>query len=753
MEKWSAAWRAWRRAVGAVRGAVAYHGSVGMISRKALKVLQREGASGVAARARAFMRRVDLRRRMGPEGQPSDVYGQVPGGDSSFQPKVSVIVPNYNHAAFLERRLESIYAQSYQNFEVILLDDASSDGSAAILQGWCSRHADRTRCVVNDVNSGGVFHQWNKGLSLADGELVWIAESDDYCDTNFLEELVRFFQNPAVRLAFSRSDFVDAKAQTTVWSSEEYLADIDSTLWKAPFLHSAHALVNHGWGVKNFIANVSSTLMRHPRDLALLQDPSWASLRLCGDWVFYLHMARGGLVGYTPLTTNFYRQHVGGTSAQTQKTDTYYREFEHVLRELFGLYKLERDVASRQRESLLAHWRRERGEADDAGFDSLYRIERARSSAATRRPNVLMVGYALAAGGGETFPIYLANQLKAHGWPVAFFNCKEEPTVPGVRAMLDPSIPLLEIEGIHHIGRMCQDMGIEIIHSHHAWVDLTLAACLLDADRPRHVISMHGMYEMIEPERLASIVRLVDRHIDAIVYTADKNLRPFPPEFLARKTIRRVNNALPKCDIQPAERASLGIGVEDFVLCLVSRALPDKGWQAAIEAVLRARQLTSVPVQLLLIGTGPEYDRLRPLHGPDTGIHFLGFRSNIRDWFAMADAGLLPTRFAGESFPLVLIDCLLAGRPVFATDVGEISPMLAGEHGFAGWLFPLENGAVPVDRMARCIAEQADRGRSYAQVLANVPSVARKFDIVTMAGDYEKLYLSLAQSPAVPASA
>ena len=109
-----------------------------------------------------------------------------------MNPLVSVIVPNYNHARFLEQRLDSVFNQTYQNFEVIILDDKSMDDSLLII----NRYKDNphlSQIVVNETNSGSVFKQWDKGINLAKGELIWIAESDDYCELTLLEELVKAY--------------------------------------------------------------------------------------------------------------------------------------------------------------------------------------------------------------------------------------------------------------------------------------------------------------------------------------------------------------------------------------------------------------------------------------------------------------------------------------------------------------------------------------------------------------------------------
>src|SRR3984957_7238976 len=100
-------------------------------------------------------------------------------------PKVSVVIPSYNHARFLRRRVDSVLQQTYQDFELILLDDCSCDNSREILSAYTGDP--RARMEFNAVNSGSTFKQWNKGVRLARGEYVWIAESDDYSDTRFLE--------------------------------------------------------------------------------------------------------------------------------------------------------------------------------------------------------------------------------------------------------------------------------------------------------------------------------------------------------------------------------------------------------------------------------------------------------------------------------------------------------------------------------------------------------------------------------------
>ena len=100
--------------------------------------------------------------------------------------KVSVIVPNYNYEQYLPERIDSILNQTYTDFELILLDDASTDGSATLIEKY-KDNPHVSHVVINEENSGSPFRQWMKGIVLARGEWVWIAEADDLCEPAFLE--------------------------------------------------------------------------------------------------------------------------------------------------------------------------------------------------------------------------------------------------------------------------------------------------------------------------------------------------------------------------------------------------------------------------------------------------------------------------------------------------------------------------------------------------------------------------------------
>ncbi len=100
-----------------------------------------------------------------------------------MSPIVSVIIPNYNYSAFLKQRIDSVLQQTFNDIEVIILDDNSSDNSKDVIESYRGEpHV--SHIVYNEENSGSTFKQWRKGFDLARGEFIWIAEADDFADTS-----------------------------------------------------------------------------------------------------------------------------------------------------------------------------------------------------------------------------------------------------------------------------------------------------------------------------------------------------------------------------------------------------------------------------------------------------------------------------------------------------------------------------------------------------------------------------------------
>ena len=103
----------------------------------------------------------------------------------TFKNLVSVIVPVYNAERYLEKCLDSLLIQTYNNFEIILIDDGSKDGSSEL----CDRYVSNNIHVFHQENQG-VSSARNKGIELAKGEFMVVVDSDDSVDENYLSKLV-----------------------------------------------------------------------------------------------------------------------------------------------------------------------------------------------------------------------------------------------------------------------------------------------------------------------------------------------------------------------------------------------------------------------------------------------------------------------------------------------------------------------------------------------------------------------------------
>ena len=224
-----------------------------------------------------------------------DDYGYHPARDL----KVSVIVPNYNHARYLEERLRSIFGQTHRPHEILFLDDASSDaGSVAVAQRLAAKSPVPFQIIVNETNNGSTFRQWLKGIDLACGDLVWIAESDDACQPELLERLVPEFFDPAVALAYCQSAVIGPDGQKY---ADDYISltnEISLTHWRHSYNVSGVEEVELALSQRNTIPNASAVLFRRPPDLDCRTDLE--RMRLAGDWLFYAMQIRDGRISFVP---------------------------------------------------------------------------------------------------------------------------------------------------------------------------------------------------------------------------------------------------------------------------------------------------------------------------------------------------------------------------------------------------------------------------------------------------------------------
>jgi glycosyltransferase involved in cell wall biosynthesis len=220
----------------------------------------------------------------------------------NLTPRISVIVPSYNHRQFLPMRMDSILRQTRQDFELILLDDASPDGSGDFLETFLDRP--NVRVIRNAQNTGSPFAQWNRGIKEAKGELIWIAESDDVADPQLLETLTEILdQHPSVGLAFCRSQRID---ETGVILPEDTTVDRIEP-WQNDFRMKGRDAIHGSLYVSNVIVSASAVVFR--RKLYEQAGPASTNLRLAGDWLQWCKILMESDLAYVSRTLSGSRIH------------------------------------------------------------------------------------------------------------------------------------------------------------------------------------------------------------------------------------------------------------------------------------------------------------------------------------------------------------------------------------------------------------------------------------------------------------
>lgn len=230
-------------------------------------------------------------------------------------PAVSVIIPNYNHASFLRERIDSVLKQTYRDFEVIILDDCSSDNSREIIETYRG-HEKITHIEYNTVNSGSTFKQWKKGLDRAKGEWIWIAESDDVANPLFLETVSGYFKSDTA-IVFSKSYLIDKYGNV---NGELLLKDnIRNTL-----LFNGIEFIENFMIANNAIANASAVIFNK-----CVYDNTTnkiEKLKLSGDYNLWLVLASKGNVQYVDKFLNYFRNHYQNVRSKHNSFEIYINE-------------------------------------------------------------------------------------------------------------------------------------------------------------------------------------------------------------------------------------------------------------------------------------------------------------------------------------------------------------------------------------------------------------------------------------------
>lgn len=259
-------------------------------------------------------------------------------------PIVSVIIPNYNHAPYLKERIDSVLNQTYQDFEVIILDDCSPDNSVEVIEQY-RNNPHVTHIVINEQNTRNTFIQWERGISLAKGSYIWIAESDDVAEPELLETLVsQLEQHPNACVAFCHSQMIDSNSKPLDMTWHPHGSSGQTVVYEGDRYNRRKMLV------KNHIYNASMVVFR--KSVFSMIPSDYKAYRYCGDWLFWTYVCMHGQVIEVCRQLNRYRQHQVKVTNQSKKNGGMWRDLGGIMRTYIDLFHLD----SLQKRCLRGRW-------------------------------------------------------------------------------------------------------------------------------------------------------------------------------------------------------------------------------------------------------------------------------------------------------------------------------------------------------------------------------------------------------------
>lgn len=237
--------------------------------------------------------------------------------------KVSVVIPNYNYANYIENRIDCVLEQTYPIYELIVLDDCSNDNSIEIINNKIKEVKKKYKNVVikfipNKENSGNVFKQWGKAFKESTGDYLWIAEADDLCDKHFLNVAMQGFDNPDVVLSYTESKGIDENGNVFRANFRDWEDPFNIKLWNKSFNLDGIEYLNKSLCLNDSIVNASGVVFKKKESIPVSEYLKGSqSFRLSGDWYFYSKYLLHGSISFSTDPLNYHRIHSNSVTSTT----------------------------------------------------------------------------------------------------------------------------------------------------------------------------------------------------------------------------------------------------------------------------------------------------------------------------------------------------------------------------------------------------------------------------------------------------
>lgn len=711
-----------------IRSFMAYH-------KGFLILLQQKGSIG---KTYQYLRRYT--KEFGVQSSKNFLYHlhlsalENPPANPDFQPKISVIIPNYNHTVFLIERLNSILNQDYDlnKLELIVLNHQSKNNDLAIIQNHLKDKNIAYHLIECQKNQKSAFQQWKKGFETATGDLIWIAKGDGSCQPDFLKCLVPVFEDKAVNMAFGTSQFIKQMGLKIDGSAEDCHTRI----------FPAAQWFNSTSGVDTVFANTSECLLRKQT----LPDSIWdkaCEFQIYGDWYLYLKLAGAGKIAYVPQAISFFRQSYQAAALNVDKLHDY-NEYFRILNEIQKQWRILPSIQNHFIYQIKSKYEHKRMDKQYGAFETQF-AHKLNQSSTKENLHIQIYFLGFHVGGGELFPIVLANQLKELGYVVSIVALDLHRINMDMFNKLAKGIAVYAASDVFRQPDFLQNAGIDVVHTHIIDADYALSEYLSQNHLTvPYIVTMHGSHQKSFLKTYQKdLLQQIHQYVDKWVYIADKNLDFFDGYDLPKNKLIKLPNAMP-VDSREANsnRKQLGIDKNAVVFAFAARGIAEKGWLQLVQAFCRAKQkIPTMNIHLVMMGEGKAKDEAQKMAQNAPFIHFLGYESAVNGVFRYSDCLILPSRFEGESYPLCLIQAIQEHLPCIATNIGEVQSMISNHDGkFSGILLDNETDDERFIQLLTdaIVAMYDDTVRQSYQTVAQ--EISERYDMKKLAEHYAHLY-------------
>lgn len=276
--------------------------------------------------------------------------------------KVTVVIPNYNYKDYLDNRIKTVLKQTYPLYELIILDDASTDGSVEYIKKELfpkirtSSPDLKFRLIESKTNSGKSICQWQKAFKEATGDYLWIAEADDFSDPSFLATVMtKFAQDKNIVLSYSNSVAINSQGSILTYDFQNHSVDkLKTGRFKKDFIVDGKEILKQEFAVNCIVPNVSGVVFRlgHKVPFETFLQKS-AEFIQCGDWYFYSKVLEHGSIAYSRPALNFFRIHQKSVTASSKKSSKLLEEVQSIHSLIAKEYSLSPTILSAQKTEVL----------------------------------------------------------------------------------------------------------------------------------------------------------------------------------------------------------------------------------------------------------------------------------------------------------------------------------------------------------------------------------------------------------------